>query len=249
MRKRRVELVLHAALKRCLSTRAASPNPSAAWGECRNAHACGKSLVDRSASTAAFSSWIACIAITNHDAASQYHAGDSAKHSSNARPATTSNLYARSRRCLNRMRPRRLTGLWLCRCLRHCDRLSLDLIAHAGPLSLDRGWLRFRSRLVLHDTLRLRNLARRGRSRPLDRRDDLTAFRRRRREREPIRRGRKVQILLEVVAHRFLLPAARRDHKSGGAYQYKLTFCAHRSSFPLHDRNAGRTDVRSGYRC
>jgi len=137
------------------------------------------------------------------------------------------------------MRPRRLTGLWLYRRLRHCDRLRIDLVAHVRLLSLDRGRRCLRCRLVLDHALRLRNLARRGRSGPLDCRYDLIAFRRRRRKREPIRRGRKIQVLLEVIAHGLFLTAARRDNKSGGAYQNKLAICAHRSSFQLHDRSAG----------
>src|SRR4029079_18290916 len=94
------------------------------------------------------------------------------------------------------------------------------------------------SRLVLRDALRLRNLSRRRRIPPLDRRHYLASLRRRRCQRQPVGGGREVQILFEVVAHRGGLTAARRDNKSGGAYQNKPGIRAHKVLLPTPDRNA-----------
>src|SRR4029079_5674773 len=113
--------------------------------------------------------------------------------------------------CLcDRLRPRAGKRCLLNRRRSWLDRSSLDLIAHVRILSLNRSRCACRSRLVLRDSLRLRNLTRGGRSCPLDRRNHLLGGLTRRQG--YLARSRcTLEILLEIIISALAAASGQRQ--------------------------------------
>lgn len=228
--RRRSEATHYGAVK---TSRLEAPSAASAWETSTNATAARESSntdgrkagVDgNSATTTAFGSWIAIVAIDN--ATAKNYADDVTDPDTTM--SATLTCFTRSSAC---RRDRLWTLTWK-RILSdgsrsRLGRSRLDLSAHVALLNFDRRGRVSGSRLVLRNSLRLRNATRRGRSRALDVRHDLLS-RLGRRQRDFARRRSSLEIFLEVVRHRRLVFAA------AGCSEYQCTGNASQSDGRTH---------------